>query len=169
MNGPPKNTTATTGNMSKLNILKEKKESWYKGGLHFKCTGCGKCCSGAPGFVFLTDEDIQRLLSHLKISREEFVKRYTKSLNSRLSLRDDTPNYGCIFLKEGKYCGVYEARPKQCRTYPFWLMNIASMQHWLEEAERCEGINHKDAPLIPESEIDKIAAVHANLLPESCL
>jgi Fe-S-cluster containining protein len=88
--------------MTKLSIFNHSKEPWYKDGLHFKCTGCGKCCTGAPGFVFLTDEDVEKLLQHLKISKKEFLKRYTKSFNGRLSLRDDTPNYGCIFLKEGK-------------------------------------------------------------------
>lgn len=152
--------------MKKFNILNNSQEPWYKDGLHFKCTGCGKCCTGAPGFVFLTEEDIQKLLQHLKISKEEFVRRYTKSFNGRLSLRDDTPNYSCIFLKDGKYCQVYQARPVQCKTYPYWLGNISSEAQWMEESERCEGINHPDAPLIPKEEIERIAAIHAGLLSE---
>jgi Fe-S-cluster containining protein len=141
--------------MSKLPIIQEEKP-WYHKGLHFKCTGCGKCCSGSPGYVFLTEEDIARFTKHLNITTEVFTKRYTKFFHGRLSLRDDTPNYGCIFLKEGKYCGAYEARPSQCRNYPFWPMNLSSEQQWEEEAQRCEGINHPDAPLISAKEIEAI-------------
>ncbi len=164
--GRPINITSTVGNMSKLSIFNHSKEPWYQEGLRFKCTGCGKCCTGAPGFVFLTDADVEKLLHHLKISKQEFVERYTKSFNDRLSLRDDTPNYGCIFLKEGKYCQVYQARPMQCKTYPYWLGNISSKAQWIEESERCEGINHPDAPLISKEEIEKNAALHAGLIEE---
>lgn len=153
--------------MSKLKVIEEEKQPWYKDGLYFKCTGCGKCCSGSPGYVFLTEKDIASLTHHLKISREEFIAHYTKALNRQLSLRDDTPNYGCIFLKDGKYCSVYEARPTQCRTYPFWLMNITSQRQWDTEANRCEGINHPDAPLVPAEEIERIAAIHAGLISEN--
>lgn len=152
--------------MNKLSVIKKEDKPWYHQGLRFKCTGCGKCCSGAPGFVFLTDQDIDTILDELKISKETFIKKYTKSFGSRLSLRDDTPNYGCIFLKEGKYCQIYKARPLQCRTYPFWLMNIHSEKQWMEESSRCEGINHKEAELFTKEKIEEIAAVHAGLLED---
>ena len=29
---------------------------WYAEGLRFKCTQCGGCCTGGPGFVWF-DED----------------------------------------------------------------------------------------------------------------
>jgi Fe-S-cluster containining protein len=30
-------------------------------------------------------------------------------------------NYACIFFDlDKKQCSIYEARPKQCRTFPFW-------------------------------------------------
>ena len=40
-------------------------EPWFKDGLRFTCTGCGDCCSGAPGFVWVSEEDIERLANHL--------------------------------------------------------------------------------------------------------
>lgn len=151
--------------MSKLNISKEE-EPWYKDGLRFKCTGCGKCCSGSPGYVFLRDEDIDTLTKELQITKEEFIKKYTKAVGRRLSLRDDTPNYACIFLENGKYCKVYKARPLQCRAYPFWLITISSKEQWDDAAMMCEGINHPEAPLISAEDITKTAAIHAGLIPE---
>ena len=31
---------------------------WYAAGLRFFCTQCGDCCSGAPGFVWVNEEEI---------------------------------------------------------------------------------------------------------------
>ncbi|PCI95591.1 zinc/iron-chelating domain-containing protein [Candidatus Aerophobetes bacterium] len=155
--------------MTKLNIIKDEDEPWYKDGLYFKCTGCGKCCSGSPGYVWLEEKDIKRLCKHLEISRAEFLKKYTKTVNRRISLRDDTKDYACIFLKEGKYCSVYDARPTQCKTYPFWIYNIASKRQWDQEGKHCEGINHPDAKKISAERIKTVAAVQSGLLPEDAL
>lgn len=122
------------------------KEPWYKEGLRFKCTGCGECCTGAPGYVWVDEEEIALLSSELQISKEAFVSQYTRRIGDRLSLKEDPKNYDCIFLKERK-CQVYSARPKQCRTYPWWPENLSSRKAWEREAERCEGINHPDAIL----------------------
>jgi hypothetical protein len=34
---------------------------WYKDGLRFTCTGCGDCCTGAPGYVWVNKEEIEAL------------------------------------------------------------------------------------------------------------
>ena len=34
------------------------KGEWYHEGLRFECTQCGKCCSGAPGFVWVDDGEV---------------------------------------------------------------------------------------------------------------
>lgn len=127
---------------------------WYEDGLKFKCTGCGKCCTGAPGYVWLTEEDIQKFANHFKISQEEFLQKYTRFVRGRYSLNETPKHYDCVFFKDTK-CTVYNARPKQCRTFPFWDENIKSPETWDSVAFHCEGINHKDAPTIPLSEIKK--------------
>jgi len=45
----------------------------------------------------------------------------------------------CIFLKNGR-CSVYDARPTQCRTYPFWPGIVARQDDYWREARHCEGI-----------------------------
>lgn len=132
---------------------KEEKELWYKEGLRFKCTGCGKCCTGSPGYVWLSEEDIVRLVSFLKISRLDFLKKYTRRIGQNISLLEDKISYDCVFLKEGHFCNVYEARPKQCSKFPWWKENVRTPEAWEEESERCEGINHPEAPLITLKEI----------------
>lgn len=90
----------------------------------------------------------------LKISPEEFVSRYTRRIGNRLSLLEDRKNYDCVFLQNKKECQVYSARPKQCRTFPWWKENLSSPEEWEETAKRCEGI-HANASLISIQEIQK--------------
>lgn len=130
---------------------------WYKDGLRFKCTGCGQCCTGAPGCVWVSPAEAECLAKRLNISLEEFKEKYTRKIGSRLSLKErhaGNNNYDCIFL-EGKRCTVYEDRPKQCRTYPWWQENLKDSGSWKKEGLRCEGIDHVDAPLITLQDIQK--------------
>ncbi len=124
---------------------------WYEKGLAFKCTGCGVCCSKEPGYVWLTEVDIEKFTTDLKLSRKDFLDKYTRLVYGRYSLIEK-PNYDCIFLKENR-CSVYASRPKQCRQFPFWKDNISSKEAWEEAGLTCEGINHKDAPLLSPKEI----------------
>lgn len=124
-----------------------KTHSWPpKEGLRFKCTQCGMCCTGGPGAVWLDEKDIQRLMDHLQISRELFLKNYTRRLGKRISLTEDPDNYDCVFLK-GKKCSVYEARPDQCKVYPWWPDVTATQEAWEYEKVRCEGIDHPEGAL----------------------
>ncbi len=128
-----------------------KRLGWYKEGLCFECTGCGRCCSGGPGYVWVSDAEIEAIARHLKITDEECRRRYTRFCKGRISLKENLPSYDCVFLK-GKLCSIYEARPTQCRTFPFWPQNLESRETWAEAALSCEGIN-KEARLVPISEI----------------
>ena len=130
-----------------------KDSSWIGEGLRFRCTGCGRCCTGSPGYVFLSPSDITRLAAHLQIGQKEFMRRYTRLVHGEVALLDEPRSDHCIFLKD-RACSAYEARPTQCRTYPWWIHNISSREAWEETAKECEGINHPDAPLVPAEEIE---------------
>ena len=39
-------------------------EPWYQDGLHFSCTRCGHCCTGEPGYVWVTDEELAAIAAH---------------------------------------------------------------------------------------------------------
>ena len=120
---------------------------WFAEGLKFKCTGCGKCCTGSPGYVFLSPRDLERLADHFSLSIEDFSKKYTYTIEDRLSLIDRPGSADCIFLKDNK-CTAYEARPSQCRTFPWWIQFVRDADAWENAAKRCEGINHPEAPLV---------------------
>lgn len=126
---------------------------WYEKGVKFKCTQCGLCCGKEPGYVWLSEEDISLLSSHLQLSREDFLQKYTRFVYGRYSLLEMPLTYDCIFLKENK-CSVYLARPKQCRKFPFWDENLTSETAWNQAGEYCEGINHEEGRLFSKEEID---------------
>ena len=46
----------------------------------------------------------------------------------------------CPFLTQEGTCGVYLARPMQCRTWPFWAENLESPEAWAATAAICPGI-----------------------------
>lgn len=134
----------------RLNILPEENpssENWYSGGLRFKCTGCGQCCTGAPGYVWVNDAEIEAMAAHLKISVEQFRQKYIRQVGLRESLLEHSKTYDCVFLKDNK-CQIYTVRPTQCRTFPWWQHNLQSEAQWNEAAKYCEGINHPEAPLV---------------------
>jgi Fe-S-cluster containining protein len=114
---------------------------WYADGLRFACQeGCGKCCvnRGTHTYLYLEDEDVERLASFLKLTRRKFLRRYTTTDDGDRVLRSAGP--GCLFL-EGTRCGVHAARPRQCRTYPFWPQNVEFRSSWRRAARFCPGID----------------------------
>jgi uncharacterized protein len=132
---------------------------WYKEGLRFKCTGCGRCCTGSPGFVWITEEEIKTAAEYLKISPREFSIKYIRRLENKMSLVEHSKTYDCVFLKENR-CQIYSVRPKQCRTFPWWTQHLKSKECWEAESQYCEGINHPDAPVIPYETIQEQLDLH---------
>lgn len=119
------------------------KEKWYRSGLSFSCTQCGNCCSGAPGYVWATKEEIRRIALFLGRSDGWLEKKQVRRVGMRYSLTEK-PDGDCIFLvrKKGKAtCGIYSVRPLQCRTWPFWTGNLRSANTWNEVHKSCPGLN----------------------------
>ena len=87
---------------------------WYKDGLKFKCTGCGNCCTGAPGYVWVNQSEINALAKHLDLPLNEFEAKFVRSVGIRRSLVELT-NGDCIFFdNKSRKCTVYSHRPRQC-------------------------------------------------------
>jgi Fe-S-cluster containining protein len=100
------------------------------------------------------EEEIGEMAQFLGISKELFFKKYIRQKGNRFSLTEKkNENYSCVFLKQNQ-CTVYGARPKQCRTYPFWPQNLSSKEAWEKTAQECEGI-HPAAPIISLEQIQK--------------
>lgn len=113
-------------------------EPWYRDGLQFECTRCGDCCAGTPGFVWVELEEIQRLANFLRLTLDEFGRLYLRRVGDQISLIE-TRDSECIFWDSKVGCRVYEARPNQCRTWPFWPENLRTPEDWERTKRACPG------------------------------
>jgi uncharacterized protein len=77
------------------------------------CLSCARCCRGLGPRV--TDRDIDRMASFLKIKPSAFLQQYLKTDEDRDYIFQQMP---CPFLMTDQYCSIYENRPAACREYP---------------------------------------------------
>jgi Fe-S-cluster containining protein len=124
-----------------------------KTGLRFQCRRCSGCCRFAPGYVFLSHEDVAALFKATGLAFPELFNAFLRIVPigrfSRLSLKEKT-NYDCIFWENGG-CRIYDDRPMQCRSFPFWSSILSSPETWAEQKKTCPGID--DGPLHSPEEI----------------
>lgn len=132
-------------------------DSWFADGLRFSCTRCGRCCGGAPGYVWVSDAEIAGLAAAVQLTPAEFRERHTRKVGSRRSLLEHADG-DCEFLirdESGKAaCSVHASRPLQCRTWPFWKSTLRSGRAWAATARWCPGMNqgeHHPLPVIQEA------------------
>ena len=118
------------------------KKCFYKDGLNFSCQRCSFCCGHSPGYVYLSRSDLDRLCKGTGLSVKDFVKKYCREVQyyegkTVISLLEKA-NYDCIFWDKG--CTLYEHRPSQCRTYPFWAWIVKDKETWDDVAQECPGM-----------------------------
>ena len=131
-------------------------------GIEFSCQKCGACCRGfKEGEVYLYKDDIARLAKLLnltsKASLRNFAKEYLKVVNDSFfwkepgAVRAKTYRYKtlgfkftdddehCHFLKDNE-CTIHDARPFQCRCFPFWQMLVSSKKNFVDYSKKCPGL-----------------------------
>jgi Fe-S-cluster containining protein len=131
---------------------------FYAGGRCFSCRRCSSCCRIDPGFVFLSKNDAGLLAQQQKMDYNLFIETFCRWVPAEdggelLSLKE-LPNYDCIFWDSG--CTVYESRPLQCRTFPFWPKLLQSPEAWDSAKQGCLGMDQGEFHSF--SEIEAIAA-----------
>ncbi len=107
----------------------------------FACKECeGKCCVGESGYIWVTSEEIKKISEFLKLNENEFRQNYLNKVKYKFSIKEVLigGSYECIFFDDKeKKCQIYEVRPKQCKTFPFWDY---FKTHEKEVREECPGI-----------------------------
>lgn len=112
---------------------------WYRDGLRFTCTQCGDCCTGAPGYVWVNEEEIRQIAEVLNKPIGEIRLMHTKRVGRDVSLREHA-NGDCTFFDGAtRRCTIYTVRPRQCRTWPFWNSNLESPDSWKAVTQVCPG------------------------------
>jgi uncharacterized protein len=105
----------------------------------FSCTRCGYCCHGETT-VSLDDTDQQRMISFLKISKDEAFSQYWNFKDGVVQMK--IKNGHCIFFKDG--CTVHQARPWRCRQWPMVPAIIHDRTNLQTIQNSCPGLS-KDA------------------------
>lgn len=117
---------------------------WWEEGLYFSCIGCGRCCRGEPGAVWVTEREREAIASRLSITVDEFSRSYLWNRYGKPSIRERA-NYDCIFLSRNPdRCGIYDVRPMQCSLFPFWPSLLKNKLTWDEYSFYCPGMNQGD-------------------------
>jgi len=131
---------------------------WWSAGVRFECQRSGRCCvsRGGYGYVYLTLADRRLLAASLGLPTREFTKRYCEKTEGHIHLKEKPGRGECLFL-DGTSCGVYEARPVQCRTWPFWP-ELMKPKEWCREVrDFCPGVGK--GRLHSEDEIEKVLEI----------
>ena len=123
---------------------------WWMDGVPFACQpDCGRCCDEPGGIVYLRPEDAQNLANHHGMSVEDWFERDCRqTLDGRYILNSDQYTDVCIYLDENKKCTVYQSRPAQCKSYPFWAENVRSDRSWKRTVKECPGLDAEDVIII---------------------
>ena len=127
-------------------------DPWYQDGLRFRCTRCGNCCTGAPGFVWVNDEEISAIAKFRGESIDETKAAHTRLDGRQKSLKEKA-NGDCVFYDRELGCTIYPVRPRQCRTWPFWESTVLTPERWKKTCEKCPGAGSGD--LISAEEITR--------------
>ena len=103
--------------------------------------------------MWIEEQEIEEMARFLDMSVAQFKELYVRKVGKRYSLLENEKTFDCVFLK-GKECQLYDARPTQCRTYPWWPQNLLSKKAWEETAKECEGIS-SEAEMVPFETIEE--------------
>ncbi|MBE0495663.1 MAG: YkgJ family cysteine cluster protein [Campylobacterales bacterium] len=105
------------------------------------CATCkGNCCIGESGYIWVSPKEIRAIAAFLKMEEAAFVEQYLFKESYRFSIKEVPHESGvaCLFFDtEKRGCSIYDVRPSQCRTFPFWNY----FKHHIDEVEKeCPGI-----------------------------
>lgn len=133
--------------------------SVYQDGIRFECQASGKCCHFRSGYshVYVSLAERRRLATLLKMRTSTFTRTYCVRSGDSYELRADGD--ACIFLRENM-CSVYEARPVQCSSWPFWPENMTRKAWRKEVVSFCPGVGR--GRLHEPGEIEEILTIQVS-------
>ena len=138
-------------------------KKWYDKGLRFSCIKCGNCCraNGDYAYVYVSQDEVARIMNYLNIPRKEFMKNHCSRLEGRtiIKFKDEV----CSLAHDNR-CTSYRVRPVQCKAWPFWHENLDEWVWHEEVASICPGVNR--GRLYSKEEIEMIANNVNHILEE---
>jgi Fe-S-cluster containining protein len=84
---------------------------------------------------------MQKIANFLNIPLVEFKQKFLIKVGYKFSIKEkllSKDNYACLFFDEKtNKCTIYDVRPTQCRTFPFWDFFKTNIK---EVKKECPGI-----------------------------
>ncbi len=109
------------------------------------CNSCeGRCCTGESGYIYVNKNEIENISKLLNVEVKDFVKDYLFKKGYKYSLKEIKYNdsHECIFYDRNiNGCKIYDARPSQCISFPFWDYYKMRVDELKQE---CPGIINND-------------------------
>ena len=143
-----------TWQLDNKQTLKLLKDPRHQKGLSNTRTKCGQYCS-KEGHVRLEDDDIILLSNHLKITKEQFIKKYTRGHLMDLALTDDQLSSDRIFAENMDKSGVNSQKPTRRSKFSLWKESLKPNQNCQSFQSEDEDINFPEDSLIPINKILK--------------
>jgi len=88
------------------------------------CFTCqGRCCTGESGYIYVTKTEIEIIAKLLDMQVRDFVQKYLFKKMYKYSIKEikNGDEFECIFYDaSANGCTIYDGRPSQCKTFPFW-------------------------------------------------
>lgn len=89
------------------------------------CESCsGNCCIGESGYIWINIVEIEALAKYLGLTLDSFREKCLFKVGYKYSIKEielEDNSFACSFFDlEKRRCSIYEYRPMQCRTFPFW-------------------------------------------------
>ncbi|MDA7817380.1 YkgJ family cysteine cluster protein [Sulfurimonas sp.] len=88
------------------------------------CSTCeGRCCTGESGYIYVSKKEIESIAKLLELDVKVFVEKYLFKKMYKYSIKEKKigNSYECVFYDNASNgCSIYDERPLQCRTFPFW-------------------------------------------------
>ena len=105
------------------------------------CLSCeGRCCSGESGYIWINISEMKKIAQSLELEFDEFTSKYIKKVGYKYSLveKKNGDSFECIFFDSKlKRCNIYDVRPVQCKSFPFWDSFKTNIDEVVKE---CPGI-----------------------------
>jgi uncharacterized protein len=129
------------------------------GDFAFACNRCGRCCTNGTGNVWIEAGEVAGLAAALGATPEAFLRLHVREIDGRLTLLERDGR--CSLLSGTNECSVYESRPTQCRSFPFWPSVLEGGEALERAREVCPGIHEVPRRAAREAAYAELRALYA--------
>ena len=125
---------------------------------YFACQRSGNCCRVGHGRVWIEEQHLPIYAELIGATEQGFVARNVVQVGARLSLQERADGR-CVLLDGNNQCTVYEHRPEQCRTFPYWPELLTNPQALERAARYCPGIQCFPETALYQQVLPQVAAL----------